>query len=84
MEADSISKLSDLAFKEIAYNEFIVNNQNSQTDQLINQKSSYLGCILRKDKNRKFDEEKKVYTEYSYTGCQWILVHGSGKAYLNK
>ena len=51
-----IKKISNLttsviesAIKEIAYNEFKANNQTSQTDNILNQKSSYLGCILRKN-----------------------------------
>ena len=43
-----ISKLSDSAIKEIAYNEFLANKQTSQIDNIMNQKSSYLGCFLRK------------------------------------
>ena len=48
----AIKKISEptiSAIKEIAYNEFKANKQTSQTDNILNQKSSYLGCILRKD-----------------------------------
>ena len=51
-ESFAIKKISNPTrdtIKEIAYNIFKTNKQSSKTDALLNQKSSFIGSILRRD-----------------------------------